>query len=113
INFRNELDCFSNYFFEKVGKVMGIHSIEKKHLSAKGMLTKVRSVFKKASESSRGLGGLKPKIPLEDCLMSALAIFGLKFPSLLQFDQLILQPFFDLDFIFIKNAHTNDQKECF
>ncbi len=31
--------------------------------------------------------GLKAKIPLVDCLMSGLAVFGLKFPSLLQFDQ--------------------------
>ena len=66
---------------------MGIHSIEKKQLSAKGILTKVRSILKKIPEPSRNPRGIKPKIQLADCLMSALAIFGLKFPSLLQFDQ--------------------------
>ncbi|MBS4166089.1 hypothetical protein NEOC65_001168, partial [Neochlamydia sp. AcF65] len=29
----------------------------------------------------------KAKVPLVDCLMSGLALFGLKFPSLLKFDQ--------------------------
>ncbi len=65
---------------------MGIHAIEKKHLSAKGLLQKVRHVFEKVPEPSRDLRGLKSGISLTDCLMSALAIFGLKFPSLLQFD---------------------------
>lgn len=31
--------------------------------------------------------GNKPTISLVDCLMSGLAIFSLKFPSLLQFDK--------------------------
>jgi hypothetical protein len=31
--------------------------------------------------------GTKPKITFIDCLMSALAVFGLKFPSLLQYDR--------------------------
>lgn len=66
---------------------MGVHSIEKNQLSAKGMLAKVRSVFKQAPEPTRDSRGIKPEIPLVDCLMSALAVFGLKFPSLLQFDQ--------------------------
>lgn len=66
---------------------MGIHSVEKKQLSARGMLKKVRSAFEKISEPPRDNRGLKSKIPLADCLMSGLALFGLKFPSLLQFDQ--------------------------
>ena len=65
---------------------MGVHSVEKSQLSAKGMLGKVRSVFKQIPEPPRDPRGIKPEIPLADCLMSALAVFGLKFPSLLQFD---------------------------
>jgi len=66
---------------------MGVHSIEKKQLSAKGMLTKVRSIFNKIPEPQRDNRGLKSKISISDCLMSGLALFGLKFPSLLQFDE--------------------------
>lgn len=66
---------------------MGVHSVEKKHLSAKGMLAKIRSVFKEIPDPAKDCRGSKPKIPLVDCLMSALALFGLKFPSLLQFDE--------------------------
>lgn len=66
---------------------MGVHSIEKKQLSANGMLAKIRSIFAQISDPHRDARGLKSKIPLVDCLLSGLAIFGLKFPSLLQFDQ--------------------------
>lgn len=66
---------------------MGVHSVEKRQLSAKGVLAKVRSVFKQIPEPPRDSRGIKPAIPLVDCLMSALAVFGLKFPSLLQFDE--------------------------
>lgn len=66
---------------------MGIHSVEKKQLSAKGMLAKVRSIFEQIPEPFRDPRGVGTKIPLPDCLMSGLAVFGLKFPSLLQFDQ--------------------------
>ena len=66
---------------------MGIHSVEKKQLSAKGMLAKVRSIFEQIPEPLRDPRGVGTKIPLPDCLMSGLAVFGLKFPSLLQFDQ--------------------------
>jgi hypothetical protein len=66
---------------------MGIHSVEKKQLSLKGMLMKVRSLFQEVSDSPRDPRGLKSKISLADCLMSGLALFGLKFPSLLQLDQ--------------------------
>ena len=64
---------------------MGLHSIEKKQLSAKGMLQKVRSLFQEIPDPPRDARGLKSDISLADCLMSGLAIFGLKFPSLLQF----------------------------
>jgi Transposase DDE domain len=66
---------------------VGLHSVEKKQLSARGMLTKIRSTFEQIPEPPRDPRGLKSKIPLADCLMAGLAIFGLKFPSLLQFDQ--------------------------
>ena len=66
---------------------MGVHSVEKKQLSAKGMLAKVRSIFEKTPEPPRDPRGVEPKISLTDCLMSGLAVFGLKSPSLLQFDK--------------------------
>lgn len=68
-------------------KAMGMHSIEKKQLSAKGMLTTIHSIFKKITEKTKDSRGLKSKISTADCLMSALAVFGLKYPSLLQFDE--------------------------
>ena len=63
---------------------MGVHSGEKKQLSARGMLEKVRATFAKIPEPPRDSRGAKSKISLADCLMSGLALFGLKFPSLLQ-----------------------------
>ena len=66
---------------------MGVHSVEKSQLSARGMLAKVRSEFNQIPEPTRNARGTKPEIPLTDCLMSALAVFGLKYPSLLQFDE--------------------------
>jgi len=66
---------------------MGVHSVEKKSLSAKGLLSKIRFLFKKIPEPTRDSRGLKSRISIADCLMSALAVFGLKFPSLLQFDE--------------------------
>ena len=66
---------------------MGVHSVEKSQLSAKGMLAKVRFAFRQIPDPPRDSRGIKPEISLADCLMSALAVFGLKFPSLLQFDE--------------------------
>jgi hypothetical protein len=66
---------------------MGLHTVEKKQLSAKSMLAKIRSIFSEIPEPKRDPRGLRPTFPLTDCLMSALAVFGIKFPSLLQFDQ--------------------------
>lgn len=65
---------------------MGIHSSEKKDLSANGLLRAIREIFEAIPESQRDPRGLKNAISTADCLMSALALFGLKFPSLLQFD---------------------------
>ena len=54
----------------------------RKHLSAPGLLKLVRSCFDDIQDclSARDFS-------LSDCLMSALAVFGLKYPSLLQFDR--------------------------
>jgi hypothetical protein len=65
---------------------MTIRLAEKTFLSATGLLKTVRSVFEKVKESPRGSQGGKKEISIADCLMSALAIFKLKFPSLLQFE---------------------------
>lgn len=55
----------------------------KKHVSAPALLKRVRSQFEKIPD----VKGLRTKIPLTDCLMSGLAVFSLKMPSLLQFDE--------------------------
>ena len=66
---------------------MSIRTVEKKYLGASGLLKKVRTVFEKIDEPLRGAQGKDATISLCDCLMSGLALFGLKHPSLLQFDQ--------------------------
>jgi hypothetical protein len=66
---------------------MAARLIEKVNLSAKGLLRKAQNIFKKVKEPPRGGQGLEKKISISDCLMSALAIFKLKFPSLLQFEE--------------------------
>ena len=60
--------------------------IEKTHLSAKGLIARARSVFQKVGEPRKGKQGKQKEISLTDCLCSALAIFKLKFASLLQFE---------------------------
>jgi hypothetical protein len=54
----------------------------RKHLSADGLLNAVRRSFHQEAlpECPRS------EFSWQDCMMSGLAIFGLKFPSLLQFD---------------------------
>lgn len=61
--------------------------LEKTYLSAKGLLKKVRNSFKKVKEPPRGGQGKIKEITITDCLMSALAMFKLKFSSLLQFEE--------------------------
>jgi len=58
----------------------------RKYLSAKGLLELVREEFKKINPRVLAKRTAKP-IELVDCLMSGLAIFSLKFPSLLQFEE--------------------------
>lgn len=55
----------------------------KKYLSAAGLLALARRKFERIQDpATRAVS-----ISLPDCLMSALALFGLKYPSLLQFDE--------------------------
>jgi hypothetical protein len=62
-------------------KKRGPHARETKALSAKSLLKCVRTVFQHVPENSK-----RREISLTDCLMSALAMFGMKSPSLLAFD---------------------------
>lgn len=57
----------------------------RKFLSASGLLTIVRTEFNKIAPP-RDLEPQKKNISFTDCLMSAFAMFSLKYPSLLQFD---------------------------
>lgn len=57
----------------------------KKHLSAAGLLNCVSDVFKNIKDPIRKTRGPEAKITLCDHLMSGLAVFGLKYSSLLQF----------------------------
>ena len=54
----------------------------RKHLSAPGLLKAIPNQFSQISDPRPGAN-----IRLTDYLMSGLAIFGLKYPSSLQFDQ--------------------------
>ena len=60
--------------------------LSRKHLSASGLLGVVHSQFKKIKPPQELAKRSKP-ISLSDCLMSGVAMFGLKFPSLLKFDE--------------------------
>jgi hypothetical protein len=57
----------------------------KKYLSTEGLLEAARYVFKN-TKTPQINGKRKKPIPLHDCLMSGLALFMLKYPSLLKFD---------------------------
>lgn len=59
----------------------------RKHLSAKGLLSLVREKFKDIDQPRDIAKRSANPIKLIDCLMSGLAIFGMKFPSLLQFEE--------------------------
>ena len=66
---------------------MATKLVEKTHLSAKGLLGKVRAIFHQVPEPLVGKQGAPRSIEITDCCMSALAMFKLKFPSMLQFDK--------------------------
>ena len=65
---------------------MGVRLSEKMYLSARGLLKTVRGVFGKVTEPKANPQGPDKEITIGDCLMSSLAIFKLKYPSLLQFE---------------------------
>ena len=54
----------------------------RKHLSAPGLLRAIRQTFDVIPDHR-----CDPLIPLADALMSGVAVFGLKYPSLLKFDE--------------------------
>jgi len=60
----------------------------RKALSAPGLLAITRNRFRRVPDHREG----SPSIALSDALMSGLAVFGLKCPSLLQFDQQSREP---------------------
>lgn len=60
----------------------------RKHLSSEGLHQLVRCRFAKEK-----LPATQSSISWKDCMMSGLAVFGLKFPSLLKFEEEKLQPF--------------------
>lgn len=55
----------------------------RKHLCIPGLLNRTRHSFDKIKDNVTR----KVSISLPDCLMSGLAVFGMKYPSLLQFDK--------------------------
>jgi hypothetical protein len=55
----------------------------RKQLSAPGLLQTIRQTFEAVPEHRHA----RNEIPLADALMSGLAVFGLKYPSLLKFDE--------------------------
>lgn len=57
----------------------------RKHLSTTGLLKIAQHIFEN-TKAPQINGKRKSPITLKDCLMSGLALFGLKFPSLLKFD---------------------------
>ena len=69
---------------KKLPTVPAIETLKfRKTLSAPGLLKKVKPIFERATEHRTG----QLAYTLTDVLMSALAMFGLKYPSLLQFDK--------------------------
>src|SRR6266567_2077717 len=58
----------------------------RKYLSAQGLMGIIHNQFKKI-KPLRELAPRSDPITLTDCLMSGLAMFSLKFPSLLKFDE--------------------------
>ena len=70
----------------------GTQQREKKTLSATGLLGITRKIFEKIPNQKTNLLGKKKKIQIADSLMSALAMFSLKSPSLLAFDQACKDP---------------------
>lgn len=68
-------------------KKRNLQQRQKKLLSACGLIREVRKVFERVPDYRSNTRGRNIKISLADSLMSALAMFSLKSPSLLAFDQ--------------------------
>ena len=69
---------------KKLPPVPAIETLKfSKTLSAPGLLKKVRTIFEQLTDHRTG----QLAYTLTDVLISALAMFGLKYSSLLQFDQ--------------------------
>jgi hypothetical protein len=63
-------------------------SMERKHLSFGGLITTISEYAQTKIEDPRKRGGSESlKYSVSDCYMSAFAMFFLKYPSLLQFDE--------------------------
>lgn len=73
---------------------------EKKTLSAAGLFRKVKESFLEIPNQRK-----ERNISLVDCLMSGLAVFSLKYPSLLSFDDSMVEP------LILKNTQTLFQVE--
>jgi len=65
----------------------GPHKRENKSLARRELLKVVKKVFGEIKLPKSTMRGKPPTISLTDSLMSAFAMFGLKAPSLLSFDQ--------------------------
>ena len=65
----------------------GTQKREKKALSAKGLIEMVSGYFRDLRAPSHGGKGRPGEIGIDDCLRSALAMFGIKSPSLLSFNK--------------------------
>lgn len=55
-------------------------------LSAEALLSTTKQTFAQITGNNKSNAGAKSVMDISDCLMSALAVFSLKFPSLLKFD---------------------------
>ena len=82
---------------------------EKKLLSAAGLLREVRKVLEKVPSNRTDSRGRNRNISLADSLMSALAMFGLKSPSLLAFDQAVRDPIISHN---LKSLYRIKQAPC-
>jgi len=81
-------------------------TILRKNLSAPGLLKTVRQCFNRITDH-RQSGSVE--IPLPDALMSGLAIFAMKYPSLLKFDEQRNEPVIRSN---LQNLYGVDQAPC-
>jgi hypothetical protein len=70
------------FIFRNVGTSM-MNKQVRKHLNASSLLATMKQAFEKIPDPLAG----RTNYPLADCFMAGLAMFGLKYRSLLQFDE--------------------------